>query len=88
MYIRKIGATAGFAAGAAFAFAPLASADVPITSTVDSEISSMNSLFDFEARLAGDTADIVHHAARLTPSRWRTHRNRPLSRPLTTSCTG
>ncbi len=62
MYMRKIAAAAGFATGAALAFAPFASADTPITSTVDSEIGSLNSIFDSQAALAGDSADIVHHA--------------------------
>jgi hypothetical protein len=45
----------GFAAGAALALAPLASADpVEITSTVDSEITSLNSLFSTDVLLAGD----------------------------------
>jgi hypothetical protein len=60
MYIRKIAAAACFATGAAVAFAPFASADpVEITSTVSGEISSMNSLFDFEALLAGKSADVI-----------------------------
>jgi hypothetical protein len=62
MYMRKIAAAAGFATGAALALAPLAAADTPITSTVDSEIGSLNSIFDTQAALAGDSADIVHHA--------------------------
>jgi hypothetical protein len=46
----------GFAVGAAVTFAPLASADpTEITTTVDSEIASLNSLFTGEAALAGDT---------------------------------
>jgi hypothetical protein len=53
MHIRKLAVVAGFAAGAAMSFAPLASADTPITSTIDSEISSMNSLFTEEADIAG-----------------------------------
>ena len=62
MYIRKLGAIAGLAAGAAFALAPLASADVTgidPTSVLDSEISSQNSLFEFEALLAGESNDIT-----------------------------
>ncbi|UMB71307.1 hypothetical protein [Mycobacterium paraterrae] len=62
MDIRKIAAAAGFATGTALTFAPLATADTPITSTVDSEISSLNSIFDGEAALAGNSADITHHA--------------------------
>lgn len=46
----------GFAVGAALTLAPLASADpTEITTTVDSEIASLNSLFTSEAALAGDT---------------------------------
>jgi hypothetical protein len=55
MHIRKIAAAAGFACGAALAFAPLAAAD---TALLDSEISSENSLFETYAALAGNTADI------------------------------
>jgi hypothetical protein len=56
-------AAAGFATGAALAFAPLAAADTPITTTVDSEIASLNSLFDSQATLAQvPVADITHHA--------------------------
>jgi hypothetical protein len=58
MYMRKIAAAAGFACGAALAFAPLAAADV--TPIVDSEISAENALFDVYAALAGDT---VTHAS-------------------------
>jgi hypothetical protein len=53
MHIRKIAVVGGFAVGAALSFAPLAAADTPITSTVDSEITSLNSLFTDEADLAG-----------------------------------
>jgi hypothetical protein len=60
MNIRKLAVIGGFAVGAALTLAPLASADT-LGSAVDSEISSLNSLFDSEAALAGDTADIVHH---------------------------
>ncbi len=56
MHIRKIAAAAGFACGAALAFAPLASA-VPdptlVTDTLGSEVASMNSLFQFDALLSG-----------------------------------
>jgi hypothetical protein len=54
MDIRKIAVAAGFATGAALALAPLASADTPITTTVDSEITSLNSLFSTQVLLAGD----------------------------------
>jgi len=54
LIIRKIAVLGSFAAGAGMAFAPLASADTPITSTVDSEITSLNSLFSSEVLLGGD----------------------------------
>ena len=59
MNLRKIAVVGGFAAGAALAFAPLASADTPITSTVDSEITSLNSLFTEEAALAGVSSNDI-----------------------------
>jgi hypothetical protein len=61
MLIRRIAAAAGFATGAALAFAPLAAADLgdTVTSTLDSEIASQNSLFEFDALLAGDSGDIT-----------------------------
>jgi hypothetical protein len=60
MNIRKIAVVGGFAVGAAVAFAPLASADTDITPTVDSEITSLNTLFSDEATLAGvPSADIT-----------------------------
>ena len=54
MYIRKLAAAAGFACGAALAFAPLAAADLgsTVTSTLDSEIASQNSLFAVYAELS------------------------------------
>lgn len=52
MNIRKIAAVGGLAAGAAVAFAPLASAD-DLTTVLDSEIASENSLFQLDATLAG-----------------------------------
>jgi hypothetical protein len=62
MYIRKIAAAAGFACGAALAFAPLAAA-VPdptlVTDTLDSEIAAQNSAFQLDALLAGDYNDIT-----------------------------
>ncbi len=65
MYLRKLAAAAGFATGAALAFAPLAAADLgdTVTTTLDSEISSQNSLFETYALLAGDYADVTKHAA-------------------------
>jgi hypothetical protein len=61
VYIRKIAVAAGFATGAALALAPLASADpVEITSTVSSEIASLNSLFESTSALAGvPNGDII-----------------------------
>jgi hypothetical protein len=62
MNIRKIAVVGGFAVGAALSFAPLASA-VPdptlVTDTLDTEIASQNSVFEFDALLAGDSADIT-----------------------------
>src|ERR1700692_2446833 len=63
MYTRKIAVVGGLAVGAALAFAPLASATpvdpTLVTDTLDSEISSENSLFEFEALLAGDSNDVT-----------------------------
>jgi hypothetical protein len=58
MNIRKIAATASRAAGAALAFAPLASADntADLTALFDSEASSLNSIFTTDASLA----DVYH----------------------------
>jgi hypothetical protein len=58
MNTRKIAAVGSFVAGAALAFAPLASAD-DLTTTVDSEIASLNSLFESEVAVAGNTADLI-----------------------------
>ncbi len=62
MKVRKVAVVGGFAVGAALSFAPLASATPtdPLISVVDSEISAENSLFQFEALLAGDYNDITH----------------------------
>jgi hypothetical protein len=57
MDIRKI-AVGIVAAGAALVFAPVASAD-DLTTTVDSEILSLNSIFESEAAIAGDSAGLV-----------------------------
>lgn len=59
MNMRKFAAAAGFATGAALAFAPLASADLGdvVSSTLGSEISSQNSLFNVYAALSG--ADVT-----------------------------
>ncbi|OBG40275.1 hypothetical protein [Mycolicibacter heraklionensis] len=63
MNMRKIVVVGGFAAGAAFVLAPLASADTdPLAPLVSSEIASMNFLFEGDAFLAGDSADVVKHA--------------------------
>jgi hypothetical protein len=58
MDIRKLAVVGGFAVGAALTFAPLASAD-DLTTTIDSEITSLNSTFASEVALAGDTKDLV-----------------------------
>lgn len=58
MNIRKIAAVGSIVAGAALAFAPLAAAD-DLTTTVDSEIASLNSLFESQVAVAGDTADLT-----------------------------
>jgi hypothetical protein len=58
MNMRKIAVVGGFAAGAALAFAPLASAD-DFSSILDSEIGSLNSIFLGDATLAGDGGDVV-----------------------------
>ncbi len=58
MNIRKLAAVGSIVAGAALAFAPLAAAD-DLTTTVDSEIASLNSLFESQAALAGDSADVT-----------------------------
>jgi hypothetical protein len=62
MHIRKIAVVGGFALGAALTLAPLASAD-DLTTTIDSEISSLNSTFASEVALAGDTKDLTTVAA-------------------------
>jgi hypothetical protein len=58
MDIRKIAVVGGFAVAAALTCAPLASAD-DLTTTVDSEIASLNSLYEFDASLAGVSADLT-----------------------------
>ncbi len=64
MHMRKIAAAAGFACGAALAFAPLAAADLgsTVTSTLDAEIAAQNSNFELDALLAGNFADITRGA--------------------------
>jgi hypothetical protein len=58
MDIRKIAVVGGFVVAAALTSAPLASAD-DLTTTVDSEIASLNSIFESEAATAGDSADVT-----------------------------
>jgi hypothetical protein len=58
MNMRKIAVLGGFAVGAAVTLAPLASAD-SLTDTIDSEISSLNSIFLSDATLVGDGGDVV-----------------------------
>jgi hypothetical protein len=58
MDIRKIVMVGGFAVAAALTSAPLASAD-DLTTIVDSEIASLNSIFTSEADLAGDGSAVV-----------------------------
>jgi hypothetical protein len=58
MDIRKIAVVGGFAVAAALTSAPLASAD-DLTTTVDSEIASLNSIFTSEADLVGDGSAVV-----------------------------
>jgi hypothetical protein len=61
MHVRKIAAAASLACGAALALAPLAQADLTstVSSTLDAEIASQNSLFETYAALSGDAADIT-----------------------------
>ncbi|OBG02847.1 hypothetical protein [Mycolicibacter sinensis] len=63
MSMRKITLFGGLAAGAAFALAPLASAEDPdpLGSLATSEIGSMNFLFETDAALAGVPGDVVKH---------------------------
>jgi hypothetical protein len=63
MTIRKISMLASFAAGTALAFAPVAVADTDITSTVDSEIASLNGIFQGESDLAGVGNDVITNGA-------------------------
>jgi hypothetical protein len=58
MNMRKIAVVGSFAAGAALALAPIASAD-GLTSVVDTEISSLNALFTVDTDLAGVSGDVV-----------------------------
>ena len=82
MNIRKTAVIGSFVAGAALAFAPLASADDGLTPTIGSEESALNGIFQLEASFAGvpssdyvlidgfDTikaADIAHDAPATAP---------------------
>jgi hypothetical protein len=58
MDIRKVAVVGGFAVAAALTSAPLASAD-DLTPTVDSEIASLNSIFETEAAIAGDSSGVT-----------------------------
>jgi hypothetical protein len=58
MDIGKIAVVGGFAVAAALTSAPLASAD-DLTSIVDSEIASLNSIFATDAAIAGDSAGVT-----------------------------
>jgi hypothetical protein len=58
MKFGKIALFSGFAVAAALASAPLASAD-DFTSIVDSDIASLNSIFESEASIAGDSGDVT-----------------------------
>jgi hypothetical protein len=62
MNLRKIAVVGGFAAGAALAFAPLASAD-DLSSAVSGEESLLNGIFAGDATLAGDSTDIIQPTA-------------------------
>lgn len=62
MSMRKIGVVGSFAAGAAVALAPLAAAvgdPFDFSSIVQGEVQSMNWLFETQAALSGDSADIT-----------------------------
>jgi hypothetical protein len=60
MNVRKIAVIGSFAAGAALALAPLASADpTDITSSVDAEIASINALFGYDTTVAGVSSDDI-----------------------------
>jgi hypothetical protein len=72
MDIRKFAAAASFATGAALALAPFASADPgagaaaatdPVTSLFSGEAASLNSQFELDAALVGDSGDITKATA-------------------------
>jgi hypothetical protein len=81
MDIRKIAVVGGFAVAAALTSAPLASAD-DLTTTVDSEIASLNSLFESEAAIAGDSADVTPGATGVLDTILPA--DAPVAAPLTT----
>jgi hypothetical protein len=58
MKIRNFAVVGGFAAAAALAFAPLASAD-DLSSVLSGEESLLNSIFVGETSLAGDSSDVT-----------------------------
>jgi hypothetical protein len=58
MNLRKIAVFGGFAVGAALTLAPLASADT-IGDAVSSEEALLNSIFESETTLAGDSGDVT-----------------------------
>ena len=64
MEIRKIAVVGGFAVATALTSAPLASAD-DLTTAVDSEISTMNSIFVSDVAISGGPAsgEIITHGA-------------------------
>jgi hypothetical protein len=64
MHILKIAVVGGFAIGAALTFAPLAAAD-DLTTTVESEITSLNDTFQTDTFLTGNYADVVYHTGGL-----------------------
>ncbi|MGO9550580.1 hypothetical protein [Mycobacterium sp.] len=90
MTMRKIAVIGGLAAGAALAFAPLASAD-DLTTTFESEISSLNSIITSEADLAGVGSAVIPGTVAQpfdTIPLVDAQKTRPPTRPSTTSCTG
>jgi len=62
MNVRKFAVLGSLAAGAALAFAPLASAD-DLTSVLSGEESLLNGQFDLDALLAGDYSDVTQPTA-------------------------
>jgi hypothetical protein len=64
MNIRKIAVVGGLAVGPALTFAPFAAAD-DLTTTVESEIASLNDTFQTDTFLTGNYADVVYHTGSL-----------------------